>query len=139
MALESLKNFLLYFSYYGYHQENAWSLHGGYAATRIIYLHTKLPCLDILRANSTFQFVCGYYTINISNVYFICFKTRASPQLCMMNIIERKHNTQTHSLTRLNTNWIKNYLFISGKLISAFAPWLIISRETRGSFKFYIF
>ena len=136
VALKSLKTFIL-FHILHIIKEMPGAYEEDMLKQGLFYLHTRLPCFDIVWANSTFQFVCGYYTINISNVYFICLKTRASQQLCTMNIIERKHNTQTFSLTALNTNWIKNYLFISGKLISAFAPWLIISREAWGSFRFY--
>ena len=58
----------------------------------------------------------------MSSFYVGEVEPRVRTQLCKMNIIERKHNTQTYFVTTVNTNWTKGYLFISGKLISAFAP-----------------
>ena len=31
-------------------------------------------CFGFNKQSSSFQFVCGYYTINISNVYFMCLE-----------------------------------------------------------------
>ena len=62
-------------------------LHKWYSAWRISYLHTRLPFFTFYEPNSSFQFLCGYYTINISNVYFMCFV-----KACEATIMHKEYN-----------------------------------------------